>query len=188
MAQQQHELLVDDVAIVLARNEDVDDLPLGAEATSFIPSSHNTPQFNNSDQKPAALINSALGPSFVFFVNEFPVNMTMDTKLDEAYPEATRGRIPRAKWANFIDEINLDLKKVRAKTLDHMLLFSGTAMLPLIPWFVRKAKRDKKVKVILKDACRQFNQQFAAESGLEMRFDRRGAEGRRLVLGLPLPP
>ena len=56
-----------------------------------------------------------------------------------------------------IERINVALHESRATLLDHALLFSGPAILPLIPWAIRSKTHKKKRRRIIEYCAIDFN-------------------------------
>ena len=93
-------------------------------------------------------------------IPQYLVNMAMDLKFnDDPFHLDLLGLITNAEYTALVREINSKLEACRATSVDHALLFSGTAMLPLIPWAVRNKKRKKKRRKLMQGIVEDFNRE-----------------------------
>merc|ERR1711998_60702 len=99
------------------------------------------------------------------------VNGGLDSKYSTELPSGLRGLMAQAEFETFVDETNERLKRYRHKKIDKLLLASGTAMLPLIPYALRANKRSRKNRKVLQDMSKVFEERFG-HRGLAARVDR----------------
>jgi len=91
---------------------------------------------------------------------QYSVNIGMDIKFEEdSFNLDTKGIITKTAYTAAMRQINIDLQACRATTLDKGLFFSGTAMLPLIPWAIRTKKREVKRRKIMLLGVDNFNRE-----------------------------
>ena len=103
------------------------------------------------------------------------ISFGMDQKLDSHYPFPKFSNIakvlPKKEFVRFIEEINEELQKNRANGIDGALLGAGPALLPLIPFVMRKKERAAKNKQIYENAVLKFNELYE-EKGIELKYER----------------
>jgi hypothetical protein len=124
----------------------------GRNPTRRLPESSASTTQNPTQNRPARVA--------CLEVPQYTVNIN-DIKFEEdPFNISLQGLLTKAQYAKTIREINLLLKSCRATSLDHALLVSGTGMLPLIPWAIRKKKRSKKRKALMQTAAENFNAEY----------------------------
>ena len=103
------------------------------------------------------------------------ISFGMDQKLDSNYPFPKFSNIakvlPKKEFVRFIEEINEELQKNRANGIDGALLGAGPALLPLIPFVMRKKERAAKNRQIYEKAVLKFNELYE-EKGIELKYER----------------
>ena len=101
----------------------------------------------------------------------YAVNGGLDQKFSSDLPSELRGLLSQSEYESFVEDLNLRLRRYRHKTGDMMLLLSGTALLPLIPFMLRHHKKARKKMQVQLDFCKEFDERFGARN-IQLRFDR----------------
>jgi len=98
-----------------------------------------------------------------FTLRERSVDWEFNSKFDTGqFPTVLQGIFPEVAWKTYIQKMNNDLKKFRAKKKDMVLIATAlpTAMLTLIPWSIRKKAHSKGRNEYLRLKTREFNAKY----------------------------
>ena len=78
-------------------------------------------------------------------VPERVIDFGMTSKFEtDPYNVPLHDLLSDAEYTEVTTELNLRLMECRPKKVDKLLFYSGTALLPLIPWAIRRKKQAKK--------------------------------------------
>lgn len=96
-------------------------------------------------------------PGRYIIVPQRVVNL-VDIKFEEdPFLVTLHGIMTPDAYKDEIKRVNAALHDARATYIDHALLFSGAALLPLIPWAIRSKRNKKKRRRILEYYVDEFN-------------------------------
>jgi len=95
-------------------------------------------------------------PNFII-VPQRIINI-VDIKFDEdPYNVTLYGILSADEYKREIRDVNNALQSCRSTFLDHALMFSGPALLPLIPWAIRSKQRKKERRETMEGCIDEFN-------------------------------
>eukprot|EP00294_Goniomonas_avonlea_P011901 CAMPEP_0114559244 /NCGR_PEP_ID=MMETSP0114-20121206/10818_1 /TAXON_ID=31324 /ORGANISM="Goniomonas sp, Strain m" /LENGTH=184 /DNA_ID=CAMNT_0001744701 /DNA_START=30 /DNA_END=584 /DNA_ORIENTATION=+ len=123
------------------------------------------------DSKSVYSTGSTLPPPERHFLEYYSVNGGLDSKFDTELPHWLRGVLSAKEFEDFMERANATLRKYRHTSADVALLGMGAAMLPLIPFMVRHAKKTRKVRTAMQNLCKEYNSLYG-ERGYILKFDR----------------
>eukprot|EP00039_Didymoeca_costata_P018118 m.332183 g.332183 ORF g.332183 m.332183 type:complete len:154 (+) comp16894_c0_seq1:89-550(+) len=91
-------------------------------------------------------------------VKKYLINGGLDMKFEhEEFPAGLAGIVPHREFKELIEALNDALSRHRSKKVDQALLVASMALLPMIPFVMRRKKRSKARKAAMKPIIEAFN-------------------------------